>query len=42
MDWRFVLEDPHTSERISFATLAEMDAFLTNWMAEQTGKERDG
>ncbi|RLT39529.1 MAG: hypothetical protein DWI57_10120 [Chloroflexi bacterium] len=39
VDWRIVLEDPHTAERTSFGTLAELDAFLSDWMEERVSNE---
>ena len=39
--WRIVLEDPRTSERTSFTTLAEFNTFLAGWMAERARKESD-
>ena len=35
-EWRISLEDPHTSERSGFRTLAELNAFLQAWMDERT------
>lgn len=33
-DWRFSLENPHTSERIGFKNLAELTNFLDNWTVQ--------
>lgn len=33
VDWRIVLEDPHTAERSSFKDMTELTAFLNKWMA---------
>ena len=34
VDWRIVLEDPRTSERRGFKDVAELTAFLNQWMAD--------
>lgn len=34
-EWRISLEDPRTSERSGFKTLAELHAFLQTWIEEQ-------
>lgn len=31
LNWRFSLENPHTSERIGFKNLTELTHFLDNW-----------
>ena len=41
VNWRIVLEDPHTAERSSFTSLTELDAFLADWMAERARRESD-
>jgi len=33
VDWRIVLEDPHTAERSSFKDVTELTTFLNEWMA---------
>ena len=37
--WRYSLQDPHTAERNGFTTLAELDAFLEQRMAQWVGNE---
>ncbi len=37
--WRISLEDPNTTERSGFKTLAELDAFLQAWMDEEEAGE---
>jgi hypothetical protein len=35
--WRFSLEDPHTGERLGFADVNQVLAFLTNTMGQAAG-----
>ena len=36
--WRATLEDPHTGQRLAFATLADLEAFLAQPPADETGR----
>jgi len=38
--WRISLEDPRTTARSGFTTLAELDAFLSAWMEERMDSEQ--
>ena len=38
--WRISLEDPHTTERSGFTSLAALDAYLAAWMEERAGGDQ--